>query len=120
MFVFGKDRKLVPSSSADALRDSVFVFEGEFTANADKAKIVDTVLGLWALCLSNKGDLLVRVTDEYARTFPRHYFGEMPALLEQEIGIVATAAPSKHSHRSITKASTSLTTMRRPPSNWAT
>ena len=85
MYVFGASRTLEPSTSAEALHDSVFVFEGEFTVNADKAKIVDTVLGLWALCLSRKGELLDRVNAESDRAFPREYFGDLPALLEAQI-----------------------------------
>lgn len=29
--------------------DSVFVFEGDFTVEADKHEIVDTVIGLWSM-----------------------------------------------------------------------
>lgn len=74
-----------PADSHHVIRDAVYVFEGQFTVNADKAKIVDTVLGLWSICLETQGELLVLVNADRARTFPKEYFGNLPDLLEEEI-----------------------------------
>ena len=69
MFVYGANGELEPRAAAgEALKDATFVFEGDFTVDKDKAKIVDTVLGLWSLVLSNKGDLLEQVNGAEAHT----------------------------------------------------
>lgn len=85
MFLFGKNQKLQPITEADAMRESIFVFEGDFTVNADKYKIVDTVLGLWAILLAQQGSLLEQVNAQFERAFPREYFGSdnLATLLEE-------------------------------------
>ena len=66
MYVFGQTRRLELGSQQDLLKDSMFVFEGDFTDARDKRKIVDTVLGLWALVLARK-DSAFEVELLYAR-----------------------------------------------------
>ena len=83
MFIYGKKGVLEPADSHHVIKDSVFVYEGDFTVAADKTKIVDTVLGLWSICLETKGELLDLVNADRERAFPREYFGELPGLLEE-------------------------------------
>ena len=96
MFLFGKSGKLLPADSHHVIRDAVYVFEGQFTVNADKAKIVDTVLGLWSICLEVQGELLALVNVDRARTFPTEYFGDLPDLLEAETTAKAEMSTLKH------------------------
>ena len=97
MFVFGRKRVLEPISSTETMKDSVFVFEGDFTIAADKYKIVDTVLGLWSIVLANRGDssLLDRVELDRERVFPKAYCGELPDLVQEQMAEQPTALTEK-------------------------
>ena len=92
MYVFGAKRQLELSTQADLLRDAMFVFEGDFTVNSDKDRIVDTVLGLWSLILSRKESsfevqlIYSRINTERSRIFPKEYCSELCRLLEEEMG----------------------------------
>jgi len=71
------------------------VFEGDFTEPRDKEKIVDAVLGLWALLLTGaraRGEYgeqqrkIVAFVDEARnRVFPPHLFGDLVQMLEDSL-----------------------------------
>merc|ERR1712079_988022 len=50
MYVFA-DGELSPfRQHPEKYKDSIHVFDGNFTIDEDKKEIVDTILGLWAVC----------------------------------------------------------------------
>ena len=92
MYVFGSSRKLLLSTSeASSLKDAIFVFEGEFTQDADKHKIVDTMLGLWSIVNLRKESLdevnliYSKIIVNRDRVFPKEFCGELPRLLEEQL-----------------------------------
>ena len=96
VFLHGEDMKLLSVTlDGDRLASS------DFTVDADKKAIVDTVLGLYSLCLGHKGELLDRINSARARAFPKEYFGDLPALLEMELGM-EPVSPSPFINRELT------------------
>lgn len=70
--------------------DSIAVFEGEFTLESDKPKLVDAVLGLWALALHYQHRPEQRRIVELVRAhreavFPAQFFGSLVGLLERRM-----------------------------------
>jgi hypothetical protein len=61
------------------------VFEGDFTIEMDKVKLVDPVLSLWAHAYVAKDDLYQLVEKHRAAIFPRAYFEDLVEILEAEI-----------------------------------
>jgi len=62
--------------------DSIRVFDGEFTMESDKAKLVDTMLALWASVLYNQDSadnrqLVQLVNAHKAEVFPTEFFGDV-------------------------------------------
>ena len=74
-------------ASSWSLRECCQVFGGEFTADSDKEKLVEPVLGLWAMVLSgyNSGAYSAQVQEVHdavmqiglETTFPTKHFGEV-------------------------------------------
>lgn len=86
MFVYGKSRVLEPTSKSSALKDMFYVFEGQFTVKSDKAKIVDTVLGLYAMALDEpEGALLRKIEQDKERALPREFFAGLSELVEEHM-----------------------------------
>ena len=84
----GESSELVPVQSIDHwVNGAIRVFEGEFTVEADKERLVDTVLGLWGRCLEKCDEpamklLLEKVRNAHDEVFPVEHFRELPQLLE--------------------------------------
>lgn len=74
------------------LRDSIHVFEGDFTVEADKLALVDTVCGVWAHALRSKSEdgkqLVKLVMDHRESIFPTSYFGDLVDILEDKINLL--------------------------------
>jgi len=90
MYVFEAGGALTPISDKPSwYRDSNHVFDGEFTVDADKIKLVDTVLGLYAHALrfeDNDSKIIQKlVLENKASVFPPQYFDDLVELLEQNI-----------------------------------
>jgi len=98
MYVFESDQGghfLTPLSqkSSQYIHDSIHVFDGQFTVDSDKIKLVDTVLGLYAHALlshqEGKRDGEVMIIDEIkknkATIFPTEFFEHLIPLLEESI-----------------------------------
>ena len=71
MFVFGKSRRLELSTQANSLQDAIFVFEGDFSVQDDKKKVVDTI--------TKKGDNVVNKGEAAVKNGigkVEHWFGD--------------------------------------------
>ena len=123
----------------DWLADATRVFEGDFTLDEDRLKIVDTVLGLWAmvLSLSRQGDSAAAEVHEVVMrqprgtVFPPKYFNmlghDLPTLLAATLdeertddsdlgaGSYPGGAWSARSGR-LGSPTSGLSTLKRPPS----
>lgn len=64
---------------------SLQVFEGTFSYEEDKLKLVDTVLGLWAHAFVDKDDVFQAVSERKSAIFPEKYFGDLVEILEEEL-----------------------------------
>jgi hypothetical protein len=79
----GHPRGLTPVSKTRWHLESIFVFEGDFTVEEDKDKLVNVVLGLWSLVdADTEGSETVDSLHELVqahrdRVFPRRYFGKL-------------------------------------------
>jgi len=94
MYVFEAGGALTPISDQPFwYRDSIHVFDGEFTVDADKLKLVDTVLGLYAHALrfEDEDSKIIQklVLENKASVFPPKYFDDMVELLEQNISTMS-------------------------------
>lgn len=71
------------------LRDSIHVFEGDFTVVEDKHALVDTVCGVWAHALRSQSadaqEITALVQKHRASIFPVEYFGDLVDILEDKI-----------------------------------
>eukprot|EP00966_Prymnesium_polylepis_P080483 1864804-Prymnesium_polylepis.2 len=71
------------------MRDSIHVFEGDFSVAQDKYALVDTVCGVWAHALrSASADaqaLTALVQQHRASIFPVEYFGDLIDILEDRV-----------------------------------
>ena len=59
MFLYGNSNTVTPMNDAgmeEWLQQAVLVFEGEYAMDIDKKALVDTVLGLYAIALTNAED----------------------------------------------------------------
>jgi len=69
-------------------RDSIRVYQGNFTVDADKSKLVDTMLSFWGYLLKNRHssgghqELYELVEEHKEEVFPKEYFGDLIQLLE--------------------------------------
>jgi len=76
-----------------AMVDSLMVCEGDFTVRGDIHKLVDTVLGLWAMCVARQdcdetvADVKAQIDRLHERVFPSEFFDDLPermvAMLEE-------------------------------------
>lgn len=90
MFVFHQELREL-AETPELYHDSIRVLKGTFTDEADKARLVPTILGLWAAVLRNRrtGDdsfgvyELVKLSK--ADVFPPEYFGSLIDRLEQRV-----------------------------------
>jgi len=103
MFMFD-EVELKPLKDPKWFMDSIHVFEGDFTDPADKQKLVDTSIGLWAHTMMEHQNLLTSSTkrdqgpDETvysliqqhkSTVFPKAYFGDLVDMLESNLPYVA-------------------------------
>jgi hypothetical protein len=86
-------------------RLSIQVFQGDFTVEADKYSLVDTVMGLWyvALLNENHADLTMLkqlVEDNKANVFPKEYFQnyieKLEAKVSEQLAEMTTAESTGH------------------------
>ena len=95
MYVYSDSREgLKTSTSAQALKSCLLVFDGEFSVPSDRTQIVDTMLGLWSLVLARKDDdnfgevdlIYSKILElKRASVFPEEFCGDLPTLLEKEM-----------------------------------
>eukprot|EP00966_Prymnesium_polylepis_P126483 2925020-Prymnesium_polylepis.1 len=76
--------QLVPLRQTSWYLNSIFVFEGDFTVEADKHKLVSAVLGLWALVTHSSDEtthleIFTLVMGNIDRVFPPELFGDLLA-----------------------------------------
>ena len=76
------------------LRRAIAVFEGDFTVEDDKQKLVKAVLGLFARILTHRerpemARLLAAIQESKDKVFPPEYFRTMPAMMERALGAEA-------------------------------
>ena len=91
-----------------AMVDSMMVCAGDFAVPRDIPKLIDTLLGLWAVCIARKGldntiaEVEQHVRDNYVEVFPEVYFDDLPlrmeALLEKRPDLLSTLAHEKSTH----------------------
>ena len=68
---------------------SLMVCEGDFAVPEDIPKLVDTILGLWAMCIARKDvDEAIAEVESYVRAnkervFPKQYFGDLPDRMDK-------------------------------------
>lgn len=90
MFIYDGTLKNLSDNPA-WYRDSIRVFNGDFTVDTDKQKLVPTILSLWATVLHNfhMGNDVVGsyelVKAHYTDVFPPEQFGALLGLLEARI-----------------------------------
>jgi hypothetical protein len=104
MFLYeGASSALVPLiDKPNWYETGVLVFEGDFTDEADKPKIVDIVLGLWAQALTNENatcnEFLAQIVQRKKnQVFPTCYFDGLVEKLEKFIANGEGIEPVKHS-----------------------
>jgi len=90
------------ADEVDWLRDSVRVFDGDFTEPSDKEVLVDVLLGLYGFSLldeSGRSNELVKLVKEaHGSVFPQPYFGDLISLLEQEVLLWTQNKPERRGH----------------------
>mmetsp|Transcript_25284 Transcript_25284/g.65317 ORF Transcript_25284/g.65317 Transcript_25284/m.65317 type:complete len:451 (+) Transcript_25284:1-1353(+) len=80
------------SEASDWWLQAIHVFDGDFSAPADKSALVEPVLGLWALALhlrvsEQRAEHVCSLVDQCkASVFPNAYFGSLVDRLEAIIG----------------------------------
>jgi len=68
-------------------RDSIRVYQGNFTVDSDKSKLVDTMLSFWSYLLKHRDsadhrELFDLIEEHKEEVFPKEYFGDLIELLE--------------------------------------
>jgi hypothetical protein len=96
--------------------NSICVFDGEFTNDADKPKLVDSVLGLYGLALlgsrhdEDTAHIIELVATDKARIFPPHLFGDLPEVMERTVAAMKLRAPRKSLRKDVVSAELSTIT----------
>lgn len=89
MYLFVDDELELLLNRPRWLKDSIHVFEGDFTVIDDKYALVDTVCGVWAHALRSRADdakdLRKLVQEHKASIFPKEFFGDLIEILESKI-----------------------------------
>jgi len=89
MYVF--DGSLQPLSDRMTwYSESIRVMDGDFTDPKDRYKLVDTILGLWWLAISHRGEadnsaIFDLVQQQKKEVFPQEYFGDLVEMMEEDI-----------------------------------
>jgi len=85
-----KEREAVVAN--EWFSESICVFLGDFTVPDDKPKLVDVVLGLWALTLvamearhAHAAPIVALVQERMTDVFPERHFGDLVQMLEKEM-----------------------------------
>lgn len=90
MYVY-ESGKLEPLSTvANWKTDSLAVFAGNFTVDADKEVLVDVILGLWGYSLLNDGKEYLQevhrlVENQKNAVFPQEWFGNLIDVVEAHV-----------------------------------
>jgi len=93
-------------------KESIKVFEGDFTVDADKHSLVDPVMGLWYMSLVNEnhehmGFLKKLVEEHKEAVFPQEYFKDFLQPLERRVEMeVMTLQSSQRTHTALIQATT--------------
>ena len=91
MYLYQGGDALVPITSLDDwYARAIRVFEGDFTVGADKLRLVNVVLGLWARVVQKRNEpAMRRLYDEVCAArdavFPAAHFRELPQMLEASV-----------------------------------
>jgi len=86
MYIY--DGALHPISDSMAwYHDSISVMDGDFTDPNDRGKLVDTILGLWSIAVSHRGEadnamIFDLVQQHREQVFPKKYFGDLVEMME--------------------------------------
>ena len=87
----GRSSTLQPLATAgrEWLSSISNVFGGEFAVESDKARLVEPILGLWAMVLAGRHDvtkdLYHLLWQDASAAFPRALFGELPYMLHASV-----------------------------------
>eukprot|EP00419_Tripos_fusus_P037267 CAMPEP_0172786018 /NCGR_PEP_ID=MMETSP1074-20121228/205735_1 /TAXON_ID=2916 /ORGANISM="Ceratium fusus, Strain PA161109" /LENGTH=945 /DNA_ID=CAMNT_0013623031 /DNA_START=115 /DNA_END=2952 /DNA_ORIENTATION=+ len=90
--------------------ESIKVFEGDFTVDADKDTLVDPVMGLWYMSLANENHadmaFLKKFVEEHKEAvFPEEYFKDFLQPLEARVEMeVMTLQTSQRNHKALIRA----------------